>query len=313
MIETLPFPSAAKPLWEKLYTADSSGIPFRTFAWHELWFTHLGTAYEPYILTDNRSVILPFVKHQSSVLFSGGIDISDYMDAIGPRESVEAAWGRVLPFLAEQHTTTLTLHNVPEPSPTYTFFSNVKTRNYHTIALTHEDTTPIITFPDTWDAYLATLDRKARHELQRKIRKFEREYPSAELIESSSAKTDMRTLLALMKRSQEKRLFLTDAMEQFFVGLPTALPESAHILLLRVGDQVPSAVLYFSVGDSFYLYNSGFDETNYSGAGFYLKAKSIQYAFDHGYKSYNFLQGSERYKYELGGKDFMVHRITVTL
>ena len=30
-------------------------------------------------------------------------------------------------------------------------------------------------------------------------------------------------------------------------------------------------------------------------------------------KEYNFLQGSERYKYELGGKDFFVYSISLSL
>lgn len=313
MIDVLQFPSAAKPVWDKLYITDPSQTPFSSFEWHTLWFTYLGTAFDPYTLAYNRSVLFPFAKQSNHVIFSGGTDISDYMDAIGPPQLTHEAWNNVLPFLREQNHKTLTLHNVPETSPTYTFFSDIKTRNYHTISITHEDTTPIISFPGMWDDYMNSLERKARHELKRKIRKFEREYPGTEVAESGNIESEMNILLTLMKRSEEKRQFLTDGMEQFFLHLPAVLPERTRLLLLRVGDQIPAAVVYFSVGDSFYLYNSGFDETNFSGAGFYLKAKSIQYAFDHGYKHYNFLQGSERYKYELGGKDFVVHRITINL
>ena len=79
-------------------------------------------------------------------------------------------------------------------------------------------------------------------------------------------------------------------------------------------DNTPAAVmLTFSAGDTLMGYNSGFDEKNYSGSGFYLRAKVLERARASGYKKFNFLQGNERYKYELGGKDFFVYRVDVTL
>lgn len=314
MIDLLQFPSDdARLFWEKIYASEHLKIPFLAFSWHNSWYTHLGTGYEPYILTYNHSVLFPFIKKESSVLFSGGTEISDYMDIIGPPDLINDAWENVLKYLKDNNCKNLTLNNIPESSPTYAYFTDIKTRNYNTILVTHEDTTPILSLPKTWDDYLSSLDRKARHELRRKIKKFEREYPGAEFIVSTSPDSEIEILLYLMKLSADKSQFLTQKMEQFFKSIPSSIPEQTKMLLLRVGNDIASAVLYFAVGDSFFLYNSGFDESKFSGSGFYLKAKSVQFALEQGYTSYNFLQGSERYKYELGGKDFMVYRISVTL
>ena len=73
-----------------------------------------------------------------------------------------------------------------------------------------------------------------------------------------------------------------------------------------------ASVIFFMVDRTLLLYNSGFDAT-YQGAGFYLKAKMILWAIENNYTEYNFLQGQERYKYELGGKDVAVYRIEKTL
>lgn len=86
-----------------------------------------------------------------------------------------------------------------------------------------------------------------------------------------------------------------------------------NITELLVEKAPAAAMLTFSVGDTLMGYNSGFDEPKFSGSGFYLKAKMLARAEGQGFKKFNFLQGNERYKYELGGKDFYVYRIDVTL
>ena len=61
------------------------------------------------------------------------------------------------------------------------------------------------------------------------------------------------------------------------------------------------------------LYNSGFDKEKYDSVGLYIKALNIKQAIAHGKKTYNFLQGNERYKYELGAHDFFVYTIEMKL
>lgn len=74
-----------------------------------------------------------------------------------------------------------------------------------------------------------------------------------------------------------------------------------------------AATLSFIEDGVSFLYNSGFDRECCQNAGFYLKTMSIKRAIENGLKEYNFLQGSERYKYDLGGKDFFVYTIYLRL
>ena len=60
------------------------------------------------------------------------------------------------------------------------------------------------------------------------------------------------------------------------------------------------------------LYNSGYDP-RYSrlSVGLVSKALAIKEAIEAGKRSFNFLRGTERYKYHLGAKDFAVYQLTV--
>lgn len=115
-----------------------------------------------------------------------------------------------------------------------------------------------------------------------------------------------------MHRDQYKHTFLTPQMERFFRKLPETFPDQLLLFLLRSGKTTAAALLAWKAGESLLTYNSGYHEEEFSGAGFYLKAKAIQWAIENGYDEYNFLQGSEPYKYDLGAKDFWVYRISVT-
>ena len=215
----------------------------------------------------------------NELILAGGYEVADYLDISDP-----TAWDEII---KKYHGLHLTLRNVPQNSPTVAYFHMKK-----------EDTTPMMTLPPI-------LDKKNRHEMERKIRKFERENTNIEFKEGN----DIETLITLMKLDPRKKEFLTPDMEQFF----RKIHSMGTITELLVGDKPAAAMLAFRADDMLMGYNSGFDETNFSGSGFYLKAMHIKRAEKSGVKTYNFLQGNERYKYELGGKDFFVYKVDTTL
>ncbi len=216
----------------------------------------------------------------NELILAGGYEVADYMDIPDP-----AAWDEIK---KEFHGMHLSLRNVPENSPTVKYFSMEK-----------EDTTPITVLPPV-------LDKKNQHEMKRKIRKFEREHFDINFRESK----DIEILFSLMKLDTRKKEFLTQNMEEFFRRI---MEQFGKLTVLTVDNIPAAAMLTFSAGDTLMGYNSGFDETHCSGSGFYLRAIMLKRAFGEEYKKFNFLQGSERYKYELGGKDFFVYRVDVTL
>jgi CelD/BcsL family acetyltransferase involved in cellulose biosynthesis len=304
---TLPLSPDTETLWDEVLGRDPFPNPFYRYTWHANWFATLGHEWEPCIL-HRKNVIVPLATCGSDAIASGGEEVADYLDAVGDASDKPDAWEQAIAHLKAQGQTSMTLRNIPESSPSLPFF-----RTLAGATVEQEDTTPHIELPQTWDEYVTSLSRKYRHELRRKIRKFEREHPDATIVHSKSPEDDIESLLALMRTNNEKNLFLTPQMEAFFRGIVTTCRSCVDITSVTVADKTVSSILSMKSKKTVFLYNSGFDLASFSGAGFYLKAMSIREAIKGGYHTYNFLQGDERYKYELGGRDFGVFKVTVKL
>ena len=250
---------------------------FQSEEWIAAWHETIGKEWE---LVGNN-----LAKQGNELILAGGYEVADYLD-------INGSWDEIRKKFQGYH---LTLRNVPEDSPTVKYFHMEK-----------EDTTPMMTLPPV-------LEKKARHEMERKIRKFEREQTDIKIYDSTDPVADTELFLFLMKLDERKKRFLTLDMEDFFKKIISAFQENIVLTILTVGDMPAAAMLAFKYGDTIMGYNSGFNEERFSGAGFYLKTMHIKRAIESRMKTYNFLQGNERYKYELGGKDFWVYKVDTIL
>lgn len=297
-----------KSIWDIALTNNESHAPFFTHAWHTLWFEILGKEWEPYLLIVDDAIIAPFARKNNEVIFSGGAEISDYQDLIGPNEKKQRAWQHILTYCKNDEMASLRFRNIPQSSPTVSFF-----QKFPNATVAQEDTTPTLMLPATWDAYIQSLPYKERHELRRKLRKIEKEHHGPTITESADPARDIATLLDLMRGDTQKQTFLTPDMTVFFQNMSGVFAKEISLLILSMGDRPAAATLSFMADNTYLLYNSGFDKECCPNAGFYLKAMSIKFALEKGYKEYNFLQGGERYKYDLGGKDFFVYSSDLAL
>lgn len=310
MIQKLHFSPETQALWQSCFLNSPCKVPFYTYKWQELYRTTIGKQELMFILyVPGLKTITALCINRNGLTFSGGIEISDYMDLIGPETYKEEAWIEILAYLKTNYQLPLHLHNVPQDSTTLSYFrkcSSIDTK----VTVKQNDTTPILSLPTTYERYIDTLPRKHRHELERKIRKFTRENPTARVIISKTPHKDIEVLIQLMRINEKKQRFLTPEYDEFFRTLADLFRGQLLLQFLYVDDIPVAGLMAFTTHTSFLLYNSGFHIHKAPGAGFYLKAKSVQYAIEHGYESYNFLQGNERYKYELGGVDFGVFDIS---
>jgi len=295
---------ALKPKWEKLRFESGQEAPFYAYDWHKIWFTALATEWRPYIIYIDRRALAPLARRGGEVIFSGGREGTDYMDVIGQRNDVVQLWPDIHKYLQGDGAKTLKLINIPSNSPTVQYFSSKGGD------IKIEDTTPVVNLPGTWEAYQNQLSRKNRHELKRKLRKFEREHPEAKVISIDQSQQQAEILLRLMRLDPEKRIFLRSEIEQFFRSIILAFTKQIWFLALSEKNFEIAATMAFTTKNEIMLYNSGFDESNAPGAGFYLKAKCLALAVEKAYEKFNFLRGRERYKYELGGVDEPVYSIS---
>lgn len=308
MITKATFQQELRDVWNTAVTKLPAQAPFFSYEWHVLWHQILGSSFEPYPLIINERMVGPFARKGTALIFSGGEEISDYQDLICSPDHTVEAWQEIIPFVRSEGITSMHLRNIPETSPTARFF-----RSFPGATIQQEDTTPTMSLPDSWDAFVESLEHKARHELKRKIRKFERKHTNIRIVESKDPGRDIHILLSLMRKDKKKFEFLTPDMAMFFEKIAQTFASHISLLLLYMDDAPASATFSFIYHNASLLYNSGFDKTCCPNAGFYLKAMTIKHAIEKKLTTYNFLQGNERYKYELGGNNFFVSSISLTL
>ena len=115
---------------------------------------------------------------------------------------------------------------------------------------------------------------------------------------------------------QDKAVFLTEKMKSFFVLLAEAMARKGLLKLgiLTLNEQPLAQIMCFDYHRGLFLYNSGYDPNFTSlSAGLVCKVLSIKASIEQGYKKFDFLKGSEPYKYHLGGKEVPLYRCQITL
>jgi CelD/BcsL family acetyltransferase involved in cellulose biosynthesis len=180
-----------------------------------------------------------------------------------------------------------------------------------------EDVCPQLDLPGDWEEYLASLDKKDRHELRRKLRKLSQGgEPELEVLTSAADVTAALDDFVRQHKSSrsDKETFMTEQMERFFRRVVPALAEegAVEMIFLKLGGVRAACVLCFRTDGDILLYNSGY-EPAYAGlsVGLLSKALALKRAIELGMKRFDFLRGAEPYKYDLGAKDLPVYRCVI--
>lgn len=314
--------------WTALLRRSSTDVPFLTPAYQQAWWRHLGGG-DLCLVTvrDGGELVglIPLFRSHPpdgpTLQWVGCVEVSDYLDAViaAGRESevweaaLEALTGPSVPPWAR-----MDLCSVPDASPTLRVLPALARERGWAVETEVQEVCPVVSLPPTWEEYLASLDRKDRHELRRKLRRAEaldglRWYivgPEHDLA------AEIEDFLALMARStRAKAEFLTPPMRAFFRELMGAAFAGGWLQLafLEWGGRKLAAYLNFVYNNRILVYNSGLDwkADPGLGAGIVLSAFLIRHAIAEGREAYDFLRGSEDYKYRLGGKDVPVYRVLV--
>jgi CelD/BcsL family acetyltransferase involved in cellulose biosynthesis len=250
----------------------------------------------------------------------GGHDLSDILDALVVSGLEAAFWDEMLGEIAGLLSTgSLVLQCLVAGTPTLDLLS-LRAPSFGLQVETVEiETSPYLRLPSTFDAYVEGLDKKARHELRRKIRRAGEALPGISFRicrEPEEAPAAIRSFLDLHRRSHpDKAAFMTDDMARFFREVAQRWSEAGILrlaFLSSAGIDV-AAAFELAAGDRILLYNSGYDPSRRdANPGLVLNARCIEAAISEGFKEYDFLRGDERYKYDLGGVDRAVYRATVS-
>lgn len=189
-----------------------------------------------------------------------------------------------------------------------------------TLNLEREDVCPVATILDgaDFDGFLATLDKKDRHEIRRKLRRAEgtgevrlnvSTQPLAELdqfVDLHQARWGDQGLFPATPGGEQSRRFVRGLFERFGPAGP------AKLTFLSVGAQRIGAGIHFETADSLLYYNAGVDpNAMHLSPGVLLVAGYVQLAIACGRRRVDFLRGDEPYKYQWAAVDEPIHRLLV--
>ena len=182
----------------------------------------------------------------------------------------------------------------------------------NSLKISKQDQVVNLVLPESYEDYLAVLPRKKRHELKRKKVRFQEKYPQAVLRESKDSEI-FETFIKLHKTSDgDKGDFMNDEVAAFFSSLLAM--KGWKIYYLEVDNTIAACCFVYEDELGSYLYNSSKNNTfNEVNPGIIIIDKIIEQLISKELTFFDFLKGTERYKFDLGGISTQLYDIEITL
>ena len=320
-----------KAEWNELLEHSISNTLFLTWEWQSTWWKHLGVG-ELRIITmrDDANTLVgiaPLFEETwkdgaCALSLIGCVDVSDYLDVIAARGQEEQVYQALLDAVTRADFPDwhggMHLCTLPEASPTNTQFKAMAEARGFAAEWKLHDVAPLIDLPDTWDAYLETLDKKQRHEVRRKLRRVdETDHRWYTLDASASLEQAIADFVDLHKKSRpDKHLFMDGRMQGFFLDMARVLQSCGWLQLcfLEIEGARAASILNFVYRNDVLVYNSGYDPVKYGpfSPGIVLFAFSLQDAIAARRGRFDFLRGNEEHKYRFGAHYTKVFELHLT-
>ncbi len=324
------FEEIGKHTWNALVEQNQTNVPFLRYEFQRVWWEGRGggewpqadlmliTAWEGKELIGIAPLFRALHQGQQALLWLGSIEIADYLDFILLASQGPAFVKGLLDFLEQTGGwEILNLYNLPDSSPTRSWLAAEAQRRGWQWQEAIYQPTPYIPLAADFEAYLATIDKKQRHEIRRKLRRAA-EYPLPVRWHLIGPQDDLeaaiQALFELMRQDEKKARFLNPTMEQQLQEIIRAAQTEGwlHLSLLEVGGKVAAASLNFDYQNRLWGYNSGVSlEFRELSPGWVCLAHVLEWACTHGRSEFDFMRGNEEYKYRFGARDRYVVQLTL--
>ena len=306
------------PEWGELLSRDPNRHIFATAEWHRLWWEEFGEGKDLFLLSIRRGdelvALVPLYREEEAgkkvLRFIGGVDLTDYLGPICALEDRDDVAETLVSWLGETGVEwdEFDAHCLPVPFGFAEFLVDHADRQGFEFTLDQEETSAVLRLPKSWDDYLASLGSKQRHELKRKRRRLGRDHPDAKFrtttVETLDA--DLKTFVDMHRGAEgHKGHFMSPDIATFFERVARSFMEKGWLRLdfLEIGERAVASTFGFSAGHTFYLYNSAYEpDAARVSPGFVLVSELVKESIERGTKTFDFLRGPERYKYQLGSE-----------
>jgi CelD/BcsL family acetyltransferase involved in cellulose biosynthesis len=259
----------------------------------ETWFRHRGGDSD-LMLVESTTGLLPLLRTGDTVAFVGDEDLTDYHSPLGTLEFVAELLDN-LPGVTHLRFDSLPIAAADAIVAALAEAGVTVEPHQHEVAA-------VLPLPASFDAWLAGLGKKTRHEVRRKRRRFE-ELLGPSRLERANGPEAVATFAAMHRTAfGAKGGFMTNSMEAFFGDLH-AHAGAVVDLLYGTGPEPVAAAFGFEDDAAYYLYNSAYDpEARDASPGIVLVSSLVARSVAAGYARLDFLKGDERYKFQHGAE-----------
>jgi CelD/BcsL family acetyltransferase involved in cellulose biosynthesis len=313
--------------WDDLWLSSRERWVFLHPIWARCWVSHYGEDVSPKLLCvrNERGELVGLAPLCTSrgdpqvFKWIGGEELSDTQDLVirrGWEAMVLSSLNGILRKILGPRGR-LDLHFVSEGSPILSEANDMLMEGWD-VRIELEECAPFVDLPETWEEFLSSLKGHHRHELRRKMGKLERSFPVRfrEVATDDGWEEGLENFFRLHRASQvEKAQFMDKRREAFFREMGWAFRKKGILRLTELSVEngpVLASAVSFVTGETWALYNSGFDpQYRQLSPGIVLVAKTIFAAIEEGLRRYDFLRGRELYKYDFGAKDRLLYKVSM--
>lgn len=316
-------------VWNGLLAESISNVPFLRYEYLNAWWETRGggewpqaelalvSASEGGNLLGIAPLFLAEHEGRQSLLLLGSIEISDYLDLIVRPSDLPRFLPALLDFFASSYAPAwrgFDWYNLPDASSTLPVLRAEMTRRGWAYEEEIYRPTPYIPLPGDFEAYLASIDKKQRHEIRRKMRRAEESGQNVRwyiVKDEATLDAEAEACCHLMAQDPAKQAFLTQTMRSQMKAMIHAAFKAGYLQLafMEVDGQKAAGYLNFDYGGRIWVYNSGLDQRfRELSPGWVLLGHLLQWANEHGRREFDFMRGDEEYKYRFGAVNRYVMR-----
>lgn len=315
------------PEWPSLVDADPHRHIFATPVWHRLWWDEFGEGKKLFVLTfldpgpvGIAALMLDRREDGGRFRFVGGDDLTDYLGPVSAGDEHHPAIAEtLLTYLRDEIPgwSWFEARCLPVPFRFADWLVESADRLGLKFSLDQEEVTAVLELPESFEEYVESLPPKKRHELRRKLRRFEREAPDWKVVSAieGNITVDLLEFIGMHRGSGGlKGKFMAPERATFFGRVAEALYPLGWLRLdfLQARGERIAASFSFEFDGTFYLYNSAFEQSARDlSPGLVLAARLIEGSISGRLGRFDFLRGRERYKFDLGAQPLPLHTVRI--
>lgn len=310
--------------WRSLVAQDPSATIFQSPEYAAVWWEEFGALRSLALTTLTgedgalRGVAPLSMEPDGIVHFVGDPDVTDYLAPIAPLQDRDQMAQTIIEVACGlDGFTGLSLSALATDSGWPEALGRAAKAAGLDAAEEPWDVCPVLEIAGSHEDYLASLSGKQRHEIRRKARRLgDHGGYAVRLSDAATLDADLEVFFSLHRSSNgPKGKFMHEDMATYFIRLAHTMLErgALRLAMLDLAGQPVAGIYGFSDGHTWSIYNSAYDHARRDlSPGMVLVAETIRLACEQGCERYDFLRGSEDYKYRFGAVDRQIVRVTAT-